>query len=513
MKENSYNNNNISLDESVRRMFDKEKNKYKYRICYLKSFVLKYIVIIIQTSIKIFHNIDKWIIKSVSLQSEAQNKIIQKLRTILNEKRLINEKKDIEPIELDAFEPVITQTNHTINSNNNDDIIGADNDINIYNKLNIDYLINDDFINIKIKEDKDFIIDDSDANKNRYDIKKYRIILPSETTLYINNKIINKLNYDITQPDFYYDVDKFYELYTKLKKFEIKKDVISEKLLYEVFIKKYLFRKDVFEIENNKDINDNPINNTEDTKEKENEKESNKNTPKKYPFICRALRVLNFKYVKKLLSFFKITIEHKSSEESNSDKEKEKSINDSNNININIEKEINKVEYDNYLNMSELFTLLSLIGCQALTSEKEKIIMEELNNKIIDDTFISKNDFYNYNFWFEEDFEYFSCIKKGPGKRSTSIDVRVGPRKKMERRKTKQLSGSFLNPEKKTLRSSSIVNINNTIRDLLFNILKDDKGNNLNIKHFLNALRISKYKSNSEESYNGDKYYEIIFGE
>ena len=515
MKENSC-NNNISLDESVRRMFNKEKNKYKYRICYLKSFVLKYIVIIIQTSIKIFHNIDKWIIKSVSLQSEAQNKIIQKLRSILNEKRLINEKKDVEPIELDTFEPVLTQTNQTINSNNYDDIIAADNDTNIYNKLNIDYLVNDDFINIKLKEDKDFIIDDNDENKNRYDIKKYKIILPSETTLYINNKKINKLNYDITQPDFCYDVDKFYELYTKLKKFEIKKDIISEQILFEVFIKKYLFRKDVFETENNKEINGNPINNTvEDAKEKENEKENNNNTPKKYPFICRALRVLNYKYVKKLLSFFKITIEHKSSEESNSDKEKEKekSINDSNNININIEKEMNKEEYDNYLNMSELFTLLSLIGCQALTSEKEKIIMEEFNNKILDDTFISKNDFYNYNFWFEEDFDYLSCIKQMPVKRITSIDVRVGPRKKMERRKTKQATGSFLCPEKKTIRNSCIVNITNSIKDLLFNIWKDDKGNNFNIKHFLNALRISKYKYNSEESYKGDKYYEIIFGE
>jgi hypothetical protein len=117
-----------SLEENIKKMFQNEKNKYKYRISFLRSFVSKFIVIIIQTSIKIFQNIDGWIIKSVTLQSEAQNKVIQKLRSILNEKRLINVESDIHTIELDTFKPVINKNNE------NNSQIPRDNNSNIYQK-------------------------------------------------------------------------------------------------------------------------------------------------------------------------------------------------------------------------------------------------------------------------------------------------------------------------------------------------------------------------------------------
>ena len=43
-----------NIDENVKKMFDKEKNKYKYRLCFLRSFVSRYIIIINQTSKKSF---------------------------------------------------------------------------------------------------------------------------------------------------------------------------------------------------------------------------------------------------------------------------------------------------------------------------------------------------------------------------------------------------------------------------------------------------------------------------
>ena len=94
----------MNVEDNVKKIFDREKDKYKYRICFLRSFVTRYIIIIDQTSKKIFRNIDDWIISSVALQSEARSLVIQKLKNILKEKRLINEEKDINNIELDAFE-------------------------------------------------------------------------------------------------------------------------------------------------------------------------------------------------------------------------------------------------------------------------------------------------------------------------------------------------------------------------------------------------------------------------
>ena len=508
--------NNSGFEENIKKMFQNEKNKFKYRICFLKSFVSRYIIIIIQTSIKIFQNIDSWIIKSVTLQSEAQNTIIQKLKNVLNEKRLINVEKDIDPIELDSFEPITNHTNTNTNNNTNNGealINQTNNDLRIYERLNIDYLINDDFINIEIQEDKDYQISEDDKNKNKYDIKKYKIILPNE--LIKKEKInINKLNYNLSEADFQYNVEKFYDLYNKIKMFEIKKDVISEQIFYEIFIKKYLFNKDVFEKENNLIINEinnnnNILNNIEEIQEKEKDNNNNKNNnnSNKYPFICKALRCLNSKYIKKLLSFFRMEIEHKTEEESKI----EKNENDSNNninININIEKEINKIEYETYLNLSEIFTLLSLIGCKLLTDEKEKEMMEKLKDIIINDAYISKNDFYKYIFWFEEDFEYLNN-KKNRTKRSTNTEIRAST-KKYERRKIRQNTNSLSNLEKEKKISEIKPTIN--IKDLLFNIWKDEKGNNFDLKKFISVLKVNKYTSNVQHTIE-EKYYDIIFCE
>ena len=179
---------------------------------------------IIQTSIKIFENIDNWITKSITLQNEAQNKVIHKLRSILNEKRLIDEEKDINIIELDSFEKENNQTTkrYSINTKKTNK-----NNINekfdkIYRRLNIDYLLNDDFVDIEIKEDKDNIKDEENDS-----YKKFKIIISAEIRTKLDNIILsnvhNKLSYKFLENDFHYNIDKFQGLYNKIKKFEVKK--------------------------------------------------------------------------------------------------------------------------------------------------------------------------------------------------------------------------------------------------------------------------------------------------
>ena len=519
------------IEENIRKMFNSEKNKYKYRICFLRSFVSKYLIIIIHTSIKIFQNIDNWITKSVTLQSEAQDKVIQKIKSILNEKRLIDINKDIFTIELDSFEPSGNIAMSSKNNSNNEILLTPrDKNLEIYEKLNIDYLVNDSFINIEIKEDKDYITDENDANKNKFDIKKYKIIEPDALTRKnddnnLGKSIIRKAIINCKDDDFYYDISKFMGLYNKIKKFEVKKSIISETIFYQQFIKNNLFNKKLFYDDNVSSNNLLTIKEEIKQKEKQNNNNNNKNLKSSlksnvnniinFPLICKALRKLNHKNVKKLLSLFRIYIDHKSEDKININVDVTKDKNDSITSNINVEqseKDLSKIEYDIYLNNSEIFTLLSLIGCKILTENKEKEIMSILKNKIINDKFLPKNDFFKFSFWFESDFEYINLNnnKNNKFKRNTMIRTKT-VYKKMERKSTKQSPSSSSKLEK-------ICNINsedsttNTIKDLLFNIWKDEKGNNFNIKDFINVLKPIKYKNDYQEK-DDERYFDIIFND
>ena len=521
-----------AIEENIRKMFNNEKNKYKYRICFLRSFVTKYLIIIIHTSIKIFQNIDSWITKSVTLQSEAQDKVIQKIKRFLKEKKLIDIHKDIFTIELDSFEP---SSNIAMSSNNNSNneilLTPRDKNLEIYEKLNIDYLVNNSFINIEIKEDKDFIADENDANKNIFNIKKYKIIEPNALTMKndVNNlgksNISKAINYK--DDDFYYDFSKFMGLYNMIKKFEVKKSIISETIFYQQFIKNNLFNKKLFYDDN--DNSNNLLTINEEIKQKEKQNNNNNNNNNKnlksslksnvnniisFPLICKALRNLNYKNVRKLLSLFRINIEHKSEDKINVNDDVTKDKNDSITSNINIEqseKDLSKIEYDNYLNNSEIFTLLSLIGCKILTEKKEKEIMSILKNKIINDKFLPKNEFFKFSFWFESDFEYInlnSNKNNNKFKRNTMIKTKT-IYKKVERKSTKQSPSSSSKLEK-ICNINSEDNTTKTIKHLLFNIWKDEKGNNFNIKDFINVLKPIKYKNNYQEK-DDERYFDIIF--
>ena len=493
----------LGLEENLKKIIQNEKNKYKYKISFLRSFVFKYMIIVIQTSIKVFQQIDNWIIKSVTLQSDAQNEVIRKLKSILKEKRLINEEQDIDTIELDSFEKSTNTDRNNIEDGKK--INKEDNNTKelkkIYERLNIDYLLNDNFINIEIKEDKDNS-NDSELNKNKIELKKYKIITPSEVKSKINDifrsNIGNKLSFKFAEKDFHYHIEKFKELYYKTKQYETKKNIINEDIFYEIFIKKYLFNKDMQDTSTNLH-NANNLNIFNEIKDKKiNNNNNDINYINNLPFICKALKSLSSKNIKKLFSLFRIPSNHENITKNN---EKE-----SNSIKQDSELQ-EKIEYPNYLNNAEIFTILSLIGCKILTEDLQKELMLKVKHKIINNKFLSKDDYYSHNFWFEEDFEYLNIkIKNTKAKRGSMFESKI-IFKKIERKRSKQLTNSTLNLEKMG-KKEEIKGM--TIKDFLFDIWKDDKEDNFNFNEFINVLKINRYVKELEEN-TGVKYFDIIF--
>jgi hypothetical protein len=415
---------------------------------------------------------------------------------------LINKEQDIDTIELDSFE----QTNNTDRNNieGGKTINKENNNVKdlkrIYERLDIEYLLNDNIINIEIKEEKDNS-NDSELSKNKIELKKYKIITPSELKSKIDDIIIanigNKLSFKFEEKDFHYHIERFQDIYGKIKKYEIKKNIINEDIFYEMFIKKYLFNKEM----NDKSLNLNNVNNLNIFHEN-NDKQINNNKDINYinnlPFICKALKSLSSKNIKKLFSLFRIPSNHENNTKNN---EKE-----TNHIKQDNEQQ-EKVEYSNYLNNAEIFTIFSLIGCKILTEDLEKELMVKVKHKIINNKFLSRDDYYSHCFWFEEDFEYLNIkTKKIKAKRGSMFETKNFV-KKFERKRTKHLSNSPLNLEKMGKKEE---NKGMTIKDFLFDIWKDDKGDNFNFNEFINVLKINRY-INELEDYSGVKYFDIIF--
>ena len=462
------------LHEKILQIIQNEKNKYKYRILYLKYFSKKYITIISQTFEDIYNNLDQWIITSVSLQNDAMNSIVAVFKSKLQERQLIDEKNDIDVIEMDEFEK------------NDENLEGKEDDIElkpidnnsvigrrVYSKLNIDYLIKDSFMDIKIEEIKN----NSDKKGGKI---YYKMLLPSE----LGNNLLK-------ESDFYFDINKYNEIYLKVKKYEIEPNIIGKDLFYEIFFKQYCIDKyNEYVCEEVKDFNNekaekisNRTNKKRRTRTKKEltpkEKEeidtnnliSDLNTNQSINInnlsgICNALRILNTRQQSKIYSLYKINIEHK-----NETKKEEK------NNNENVPEEIK--EYEIYLNTNEIFTILALIGCKVLNSIEEENVFKDLKDKFISEKYLSKKDFLEYNFWFEKDLEYQNKIKQE----------------------------EIYKKSKKIIKE----NINKiSVKEFLFNLWKDEDGNKMDFDKFINMLKINRYMTDIN-AFKEEKYYNIIF--
>ena len=565
----------FAYEEKIRKMFQNEKNKYKYRIYYLKEFCNKYINMIFKTTTNIYNNADGWIVQSVSLQNNALNTIIGKIRELLNDKKLIDEKVDIEPIEMDAFE-----VENNINNNNGENNPENENENNeeevlvkpiddksivsntVYYKLNIDYLLKDDFINSKIEEIKK---SEEDTKE-----KKDEIINDKQEEIKDDNKSEN-INASINMKEakenefkYYYDINNFYYIYTMIKRFEIKENTISQDILNQMFFRQYVLNVYNDLNEGNKTEDNNKENKDKSEEEEDEEKANQKHKDhkkKKYLSpICDGLRGINTKKIFKLFNLYHIPVEiheqdHKNENENenenekgdinkedgkngtlekvneneeenkadeenkneeenkNKDKDKEK---EENKIEDNKEKEENKkeegnenkheeenntendekedakennenkekkeeekkVEYETYIKLKDLFTILSLIGCQILTVDEDDKINKELKEKIVKNGFLTKEDFMEYNFWFEKYFEYQNNLDNLSDEEYEWI---------IDEHKDKRM----------------------TIKDFLFELWKDDTGNNVNIKQILSILKIGNYITDISNN-NNKKYYDVI---
>ena len=358
-------------EENLKKMFLDEKNKYKYRICYIKSFAIKYIQILEGTNESVFNNMDDWIVKNVTLQSESLGYLIRILKQFLNDKKPIDQQNDIDYIELDEFEKVIDdeETNNNIKiqdnskikqiNNNNISNISNNNGSNfefklkpydnssvvtmnrIYNKIKLEYLINDSFLDTKIEE-----CPDNKSRKSKQ-ISKIKITPPppmlttsvagQENNFGNNSSNIGDLNMSkgivrnksvLNDIDFYFDIEKFKFIYKIIKKYEVEDGFISKELFLQIFIKNFIFtrKKNITQQKINKEDEDNNENYQDDIFEYEKNINININdfyneeiyidhkynpindSNSIYPAISKALKGLRAKQVQRIFDVFVVNI-------------------------------------------------------------------------------------------------------------------------------------------------------------------------------------------------------------
>ena len=453
----SQKDNIIISEENIKKIIKNEKIKYKYRICFIKSFSTKFILIISQLSQNIFHNADEWIIKSINLENDAQNEVINLLKNKLEDKKIIDEENEINSIEMDCFEKIIEEddkSNKSIEIKmrpiDNSSVINSNR---VYNKINIDFLIKDNFFDIKFEqnEKKETIDKKEEKNENiidniNDDIKQYKVFIPKNNSNCISSNELSERSQmtneeeKIKEEEYYYDINKFNEIYKTIKKFEIQNNIVSYDVFFEAFIKKYI-------ISNHKQLNNNKKSSYieiifENNSEASNKEENNSIILDDFPII---LKKMNYKQIKRLISFYQIHIDK------NDDKDN---------------------EYDDYVKIDEIFTILSLIGCDILTKEKEEEIMKYFKDKLKYEKYIDKNEFMKYKFWFEKFFEY---------QNQYNIELKEDE-----------------------------INEKINIKDFLYELWKDETGNYINIKRLIDILKINNYITDLTE-YTNKKYYDIIF--
>ena len=438
--QNNLNNNNsgkektIISEETFQSIIKNEKDKLKYRLIFIKDFAIKYIFIISQIYLKIFENADDWVIKSIHKENETQNEVINLLKYKLQQIEKIDEELEIDTIEMDAFEKRIDDEEKNSSKISDIKIRPIDNTSvitsGIYNKINLDFLINDNFFDIKLVKKEQIEQNEKNNNKNKnihdyineirdYEISLSKLINNNVGNYYVMSEKSSISNEEelLKEEDFYYDVEKFLDVYKEITYLEEEKNIINYDILFEVFIKQYL------------------INNKEEKNKYE------------YNAICNNLQKLNIKQILHLIDLCKINFENKK----------------------------DNIEYEVFIKTSEFFTLLSLIGAEILTSEKEEQILKDFDDKFINGKYVEKKEFIKYQFWFEKFFEF------------QTINLNNDDNEFKYNEKDQQMN----------------------IKEFLFEVWNDGNGN-IDLKKLLEVLRLSNYITDFVE-YNGKKYFDVIF--
>ena len=360
----SVNTKSILSEDLFQNIIKNEKDKLKYRLCFIKDFAIKYVIIISKIAIKIFDNADDWVIKSIQKENETQNEVISLLKNKLKQCEKINEEMEIDSIEMDAFDKRIDDEGRSNSSITEKNIRPIDNTSSIlsgiYNKINIDCLKDDNFFDVEFEQiNNNSIIKQSELSlyNEINEEKEYEIILPKKQRNYLSNyyimsekSISSNEEEIIKEKDFYFDLNKFYYIYKEISSLEEEKNIISYNSFFESFIKYYIF-------------NDNE-----------------ESVKFEYNAIAHNLKKLNIKQIMRLINLCKLNFEKKNEEKD--------------------------TEYNTYIKTPEIFTYLALAGCPILTGELEEKILEYFNDKFINGGYVTKNEYMKYNFWFEKCFEF-----------------------------------------------------------------------------------------------------------
>ena len=315
-------NAKIGYEEEFSHQIQIEKNKFKYRLMFLKSYIIKYFNIIIECFNSTYNSMDDWIIMSVRNQNNTLNEFSNYLRKVMKKQ---NQKVDLDSFEFDYFD---NYRRYKIDVSS------------ILDKMNLN-----SYINLKQPE-------------NQKGPSKDLILLNISDMPYIDK--------------FIYNINDLMQIYSYLKSFGnegcdylIKYETVKEILIHKFFAK----RK--YEIVPSNINNINPINLA-------NEDNESKNTEKMNLF--KNINKINF-------------------EENNGIPKAIKFLSNVNYFNCLD----NFSEYkNNYININDLFTCLILCGSELITSDKFIENIKEQTKKE-NNILLSKEEFLNIKFWFDED--------------------------------------------------------------------------------------------------------------
>jgi len=315
-------NAKIGYEEEFSHQIQIEKNKFKYRLMFLKSYIIKYFNIIIECFNSTYNSMDDWIIMSVRNQNNTLNEFSNYLRKVMKKQ---NQKVDLDSFEFDYFD---NYRRYKIDVSS------------ILDKMNLN-----SYINLKQPENQKG---------------------PSKDLILLN---INDIPYT---DKFIYNINDLMQIYSYLKSFGnegcdylIKYETVKEILIHKFFAK----RK--YEIVPSNINNINPINLA-------NEDNESKNTEKMNLF--KNINKINF-------------------EENNGIPKAIKFLSNVNYFNCLD----NFSEYkNNYININDLFTCLILCGSELITSDKFIENIKEQTKKE-NNILLSKEEFLNIKFWFDED--------------------------------------------------------------------------------------------------------------
>ena len=342
--------------EELSNQIKMEKNKFKYRLMFLKYFIIKYYNIIIECFNNTYNAMDDWIIMSVRSQNNTLNEFVSYLKKILNKS---NKKAFLEDFEFDNFD-IYRRYKIDINL--------------IFDKMNLNSIVN--LKNKKEdKKNKDNKNKDKEKGKNENEI----ILINENDMPYIDKYI--------------YNINDLMYIYNYLKAFGTEgcEYLVKYEIVQEILVHHYFSKKKYGDLSNINNLNNNSENDANSI-EINNKESENNNSINFLKSSKSSINILNEENngIPKIVLFLS---------------------------NINYINCLNKFsEYENkYININNLFTCLILLGSELITSEKflenineQQLLLGDKNekkerNNIMKHILLNKEEFLRINFWFEND--------------------------------------------------------------------------------------------------------------